>query len=79
MLDTVQDGTTGLLVPPRDPQALARAVRSLLDDPAWARRLGLAARRAAVRRFGWDRVATATVQVYRDLAADGGLEREEAG
>ena len=79
MLDTVQDGITGLLVPPRDPEGLARAVRSLLDDPAWARRLGGAARRAAVRRFGWEHVAAATAQVYRDLAVDGGLERQEAG
>jgi len=40
----VVDGVTGLLVPPRDPAALARGIQSLLDDPARADALGQAGR-----------------------------------
>ncbi|WP_258727039.1 glycosyltransferase [Cellulomonas sp. NS3] len=71
MLDTVQDGTTGVLVPPRDALALARAVRSVVDDPEHAVELGTAARRRAVRRYGWDRVAQQTARVYRELLSAG--------
>ncbi|MBO3085771.1 glycosyltransferase [Cellulomonas fengjieae] len=68
LLDTVQDGRTGLLVPPRDPGALASALRSLLDDPDRRAAFGAAARRRAVTRYGWDRVAAQTALVYRTLA-----------
>jgi glycosyltransferase involved in cell wall biosynthesis len=68
LLDTVQDGRTGLLVPPRNPAALAVALRSLLDDPGRRAAFGVAARRRAVARYGWDRVAAQTQQVYRTLA-----------
>ena len=42
--DVVEDGRTGLLVPPRDPPSFAAAVRALLVDPARRRALGVAAR-----------------------------------
>src|SRR2546430_12714602 len=42
--DIVEDGVSGLLVPPGDADALAAAVRRLGDDPALARRLGEAGR-----------------------------------
>lgn len=42
--DIVADGSTGILVRPRDPSAFADAVRTLLDDPARRRVMGLAAR-----------------------------------
>jgi glycosyltransferase involved in cell wall biosynthesis len=43
----VRDGVTGVLVPPRDPAALAAAIQSLLDDPARADALGAAGREHA--------------------------------
>lgn len=49
-------GGTGVLVPPDDAAALARALAVLLDDPASARALGRAARDRAVAEFGWDGV-----------------------
>jgi glycosyltransferase involved in cell wall biosynthesis len=65
LLDAVEDGVTGLRVPPRDSAALRGAIQRLLDDAELRRRLGAAAREAARERFSWD-VATATMfDVYR--------------
>jgi len=69
LLDTVVPGVTGELVPPRDPQALAAALRGLLDDPERRRRYGEAGRRRAVERYDWSAVVDATAAVYRNLAA----------
>lgn len=49
--ELVEDGVTGLLVPPLDPPALADALERLLRDRALATRLGAAARRRALERF----------------------------
>ncbi|HEX7786538.1 MAG TPA: glycosyltransferase family 4 protein [Methylomirabilota bacterium] len=46
--EVVRDGVTGLLVPPRDPGALAEALERLIDDRALARRLGQEGRRRAL-------------------------------
>jgi glycosyltransferase involved in cell wall biosynthesis len=51
--EVLHDGETALLVEPGDPDALADALERLLDDPAHARRLGAAARVAAVERHSW--------------------------
>lgn len=85
LLDTIQHGVTGLLVPPKDPAALADALRELFVDPGRRRRFGLAARRRAVERYSWARVARDTEEVYAGLAGAGvgglraGTAREEAG
>lgn len=49
------EGQTGVLVPPSDPEALARALDALVDDPAGRRRLGRAARAMAERERSWER------------------------
>lgn len=48
---TVRDGETGLLVPPRDADALYRAMLRFLEEPGLAERMGPAARRLAEERF----------------------------
>jgi glycosyltransferase involved in cell wall biosynthesis len=63
----VVDGRTGCLVPPSRPEALAAALRRLLDDPAERLRLGEAARAHAVRRFGDGRMVQETLDLYRTL------------
>ncbi|WP_420918939.1 glycosyltransferase [Streptomyces lonarensis] len=70
-LDTVEDGVTGLLVPPEDPggRLLAEAVRSLLDDPGRLARLGAAGRARVLDRYGWDRVADGVARVYATALA----------
>jgi glycosyltransferase involved in cell wall biosynthesis len=62
-LDTVEDGVTGLLVPARDPAALAAALTRLVAEPELRRRLGTAAVRAAAR-YSWDTIAAETEAVY---------------
>jgi D-inositol-3-phosphate glycosyltransferase len=69
LLDSIEDGVTGVLVPPHDAAAVAAAVRQLLDDPGARRRIGAAARRRAVERYDWHRVAEATEQAYQLVAA----------
>jgi glycosyltransferase involved in cell wall biosynthesis len=63
--DTVLDGVTGLLVPPRDPDALARALRTLLDNPARRDAFGTAGVDRIRARYTWDRIAQDTVHAYQ--------------
>lgn len=64
--EAVVDGETGLLVPPRDPAALARALNAVLADPARARALGDAGRRRARTRFSRAAMVRATRAVYAE-------------
>jgi phosphatidylinositol alpha-mannosyltransferase len=62
----VQRNVTGLLVEPKDPDALCRAIAQLVDDPALRDRLGAAgARRAS--DFDWAHVARQLVDVYEEV------------
>lgn len=58
---------TGILVPPDDPPALAKALLGCLRDPARAREIGKAARHDALTRFSWDSIAIRTLEYYREV------------
>ncbi|MBH9576518.1 glycosyltransferase family 4 protein [Inhella proteolytica] len=60
----VEHGRTALLVPPKDPGALAAAVRELLDNPARAAGLREAGLQEALR-YTWQQVAPCLAQAYR--------------
>ena len=64
--DAVIDGETGLVVPPRDVEALRAALERLLGDAELRARLGAGARRFAEERLGFDTAAHATVELYND-------------
>jgi glycosyltransferase involved in cell wall biosynthesis len=66
--DVVRHGETGLLVPERDPAALAGAVARVLDDPALAARLAAAARASVEAEFSPGAVARTFDAVYRRAA-----------
>ena len=64
----VVDGVTGVLVPPKNAEALCEAMLSLLSNEDEARRLGEAGRRRAVELFSWDRVVNLIEDVYLSVA-----------
>lgn len=63
------DDVDAVGTPPRDPQALADAIRGLAGDPERRARLGANARRSAVERFSRDRLGRQVADVYRGLVA----------
>jgi glycosyltransferase involved in cell wall biosynthesis len=65
--DVVQDGQTGLLVPPTNPPALAAALQRLAGDPALRRQLASAGRAQAVARFSTTQINRETLNVYQRL------------
>jgi len=69
--EVVEDGSTGVLVPPRDPAALAGAILDLLADPGRRERLG-GAGRESVRRFDRTRTVEGTLAVYSEVLAGKG-------
>ncbi|PRI10015.1 glycosyltransferase [Leucobacter massiliensis] len=78
--NSVVDGVTGLLVPPRDPGAVACAVARLLTDERLRAALGAAGRERVEALYGWDRVAERTERIYeRAIARDGGRLARLAG
>jgi glycosyltransferase involved in cell wall biosynthesis len=69
LTDSVVHGTTGLLIPARDPAALVAAARTLLANPALRTAFGEAGARRARRWYSWPRVAAQTESVYLRLGA----------
>lgn len=65
--EVVEDGVTGLLVPPRDASALARAIAGLLADGPRRQRLGAAGLRRVGERFTVERMVAETAAVYARL------------
>jgi glycosyltransferase involved in cell wall biosynthesis len=67
--EVVDDGRTGILVPPRDPEALAAAIKRLIESPGDAQRMGAAGRERATRSFSPEVIAGRYAEIYRRLAA----------
>jgi starch synthase len=67
--EVVEEGVTGLLVPPDDPASLADALNLLLRDPGRAEAMGVAGRERAVAEFSWEAVAAQTAELYAELVS----------
>ena len=65
------DGETGLLVPPKDPHALANALRRLLGDAELRARMGAAGRQRVEEVFSVKQMVDKTVDVYKRVLATG--------
>jgi glycosyltransferase involved in cell wall biosynthesis len=63
-----EDGVTGLIVPPKQPQLMAHAILRLLDNPELAGRLADAAQKRA-RQFDWEEIAKSLLAYYCELGA----------
>ncbi len=62
-----RDGEAGILVPPAQPEALAAAIRTLLDNASLREKMGEAGRKRIESEFTWERAARKTVEVYREV------------
>ena len=67
LVDTVVDGVTGAHVPPRRSRELSSTLRGVLDYPTMTKAFGVAGRDRAEARYGWDRIADTTVEVYQQV------------
>lgn len=73
-LDLIRDGENGLLVPPGNPEAMARAAVQLLKNPASAKRLGQAAQTVVVNHHSADSMVRRLEEIYNELLQRRGLE-----
>jgi glycosyltransferase involved in cell wall biosynthesis len=76
VVELVQDGQTGLLVPLDDVNAFAAAIRRVAYEPGLAARLGSAAKTRALAHFGLESWVARTAALYRQLAGSRGVAQE---
>lgn len=65
--EVVGEDGAGVLVPPRNPQALAQAILEVLRDPERKGKMGMAGRQRVEKLFTWERVAERTAEVYKEF------------
>jgi len=65
--EVVEHNRTGILVPPKDPQALAEGIITLLRDRDKARRMGQAGRKRVEERFSVEEMVRRTQEVYESV------------
>lgn len=66
--EVVRDGDNGLLVPPRDPVALADALERLITDATLRQRMGIRGRERALVEFSTGRIVGETLALYREAS-----------
>lgn len=71
--ELIEDHKTGLLVPPRDPQALVAAIREVLHDPIVASKMGADGRAVVQERFTVDRMVANTTAIFDAALQDAGV------
>lgn len=64
LLELIESGRTGVLVPPSDPEPLARALKALYDDPGGAAAIGASARREVLARYSFERMVAGFTDLY---------------
>ena len=77
--EVVRAGGGGILVEPESPQALAKGIAHLLEQPEARARLGALGRAGVEASFAWPRVAEATAAVYRELGRSTGASMAPRG
>jgi glycosyltransferase involved in cell wall biosynthesis len=69
LTDVIQDGHTGLLVPPGDVPTMAATLQRLIGDPALCLQLGQRAREDAVQKHSWDHYLSRLERVFATVIA----------
>lgn len=67
--EVITDGETGLLVPPRDPKRLAKAILKLLNDKSLRQQVGSNARKYVVDNYDWEIITGKIEKIYESLIA----------
>jgi glycosyltransferase involved in cell wall biosynthesis len=70
LTDTVLDGVTGALIPPKDPEALVEAATPLLQDADFRQSVGRNGLRRARTRYAWPSIARETTDIYGEVVAE---------
>jgi len=71
LVEIIQDGQTGFLVPPGDVQTLHERLNQVLREPKLAQRLGANARELVLERYTWAKVAERCLEAYAALTLRG--------
>ena len=67
VLDIIQNGVNGLLVPCKDSKAMAQAILKIISNPEWAEQIGIAARQRVAERFTLQYQVTAVQKLYDSI------------
>ena len=70
MTEIVDDGVTGLLSEPGNPQALAEATVEIISNPERARAMGIAGRSKVLQCYCWSKIAESLVDTYTDIGVN---------
>ena len=70
VVDIIENGRTGLMVPPSDPQSMAEAVIKIFKDPAFAANLAEAAYKKVKEKYNVELMVNNTLDVYKDALAN---------
>ncbi len=76
--EAVRAGMTGLLVPPRDPHAMAEAMQTILSDHGLREAMGAQARRIAVEEYSIETITGLTHKVLLDAACDAVVRKKRS-
>jgi len=66
--ELIEDGITGFIVPPNDPEAIREKIKWLMSHPVEADVMGEAARQRVLRLFTWDAAVAECLKAYRETA-----------
>ena len=67
--DAVIHGVTGLVIPPKDPESLTRALQSLLSNPVQLQEFSSRARRYALNNFSLQAIVSQHLLIYKELTS----------
>ena len=77
--EIVEEGVSGVLVPPGRVAPLAKAIASLLDQPERCAEMGVSGARRIRERFSWRRTAEETLAIYEEVLSRGDQQRPSVG